>query len=335
MSQQASTPLISVIIPTYNSQQTIQETINSVLNQTFTNFELIIIDDGSTDSTLNILSKIKEPRLKVYPYPNSGVGGPPVARNRGIAHAAGQYIAFLDHDDLWTPDKLETQLHALQANPQAAVAYSWLDNINEAGDFYYSGNRVAISGDVYGPLLVRNFLKTGSNPLICRYAFDKLGGFDETLSPADDWDMWLRLAARYHFVCVPSVQILYRIVVKSLSSDVQQTESTALRIIEREFAQAPESLQPLRKQSLAELYEHLSLRALKGWPTREKSLLATRYLWRAVRKNPKILVQKKWLILRALLKMVITILLPSRIGAPLLTMRRNSAKHFIRLRAAS
>jgi glycosyltransferase involved in cell wall biosynthesis len=115
-------PLISVIIPVYNGEKTIKETIEAVLNQTFSDFELIVINDGSQDSTLDIVSSIQEARIKVFSYPNAGQA---ISRNRGLSHACGEFIAFLDADDLWTPDKLEAQLKALQANPQAGVAYSW------------------------------------------------------------------------------------------------------------------------------------------------------------------------------------------------------------------
>ncbi|NER48248.1 MAG: glycosyltransferase family 2 protein [Symploca sp. SIO1A3] len=126
-------PTISVIIPAYNAQKTIQETINSVLNQTFSDFELIVINDGSQDSTLEIVSSISDRRMRVYSYPNAG---PQKSRNRGIAQATGEYVSFLDADDLWRADKLEAQLQALQGNSQAAVAYSWTDYINESGQYF-------------------------------------------------------------------------------------------------------------------------------------------------------------------------------------------------------
>ncbi len=91
-------PKISVVVPAYNSQNTISETITSVLQQTFSDFELIVINDGSTDRTLELLSDVKDARLKVYSYPN---GGLPTARNRGIVRATGEFISFIDADDLW------------------------------------------------------------------------------------------------------------------------------------------------------------------------------------------------------------------------------------------
>jgi glycosyltransferase involved in cell wall biosynthesis len=115
-------PLTSIIIPAYNVQRTIQETIRSVQNQTVDDFEIIVINDGSTDDTLAVLESIDDPRLKIFSYENGGLS---TARNRGIQNATGEYISFVDADDLWTPDKLERQLLALKSNTNAKVAYSW------------------------------------------------------------------------------------------------------------------------------------------------------------------------------------------------------------------
>ncbi|MEO1184545.1 MAG: glycosyltransferase [Cyanobacteria bacterium J06636_27] len=203
----ATMPLISVIVPVYNGEKTIKETIESVLNQTFSNLELIIIDDGSQDSTLKVISDIKDSRLKVFSYKNAGVA---ISRNRGIKKSVGEFIAFLDADDLWTSDKLEVQLEALQSKPQAALAYSWVDYINAEGEFLHNGNHITINGNAYKQMLVENVLENGSNPLVRREALIYVGGFNQSLTPAEDWDMWLRLAACYDFVTVPYPQILYR-----------------------------------------------------------------------------------------------------------------------------
>jgi glycosyltransferase involved in cell wall biosynthesis len=202
-----NSPLISVIIPAYNCEKSIKETINSVLQQTFTDFELIVINDGSQDSTLDVINSIQDTRMKVFSFENAGGN---ISRNRGLNLAVGNYISFLDADDIWTPDKLESQLEALQKNPEAHVAYSWTDYIDEEGNFLVSGRRVSVNGDVYEKLLINNFLENGSNPLIRKEALVELDGFDESLKAAQDWDMWLRLAAKYSFVAVPKVQILYR-----------------------------------------------------------------------------------------------------------------------------
>ena len=137
--------IISVIIPAYNAEKTIRQTIDSVLNQTFQNFEIIVINDGSTDLTLDIVSGINDPRIKILSYPNSGAA---VSRNRGFDVTKGEYIALLDADDLWTSDKLESQYNALKSHPQATVAYSWTDYIDQSGQFLQSGRHLAFQGSL-------------------------------------------------------------------------------------------------------------------------------------------------------------------------------------------
>jgi glycosyltransferase involved in cell wall biosynthesis len=271
--------LISVIIPVYNGEKTIRETIESVLNQTFQDFELIILNDGSQDSTLDIVSSIQDSRLKVFSYPNAGLAA---SRNRGTFHAVGEYISFIDADDLWTPDKLETQLKALQDNPEAAVAYSWTNYIDESGQFLRRGGYLTANGNVYAKLLVVDFLENGSNPLIRRQALIQVEGFDESLPAAEDWDVLLRLAAQYSFVAVPYPQILYRVSASSMSAHVVRQETACLKVLERAFKQAPESLQYLKKYSMANLYRYLSFKVLDAYPDRKRGLIAARFLWKLI-----------------------------------------------------
>lgn len=273
-------PLISVIIPVYNGKQTIKATIKSVLNQSFANLELIVINDGSQDSSLEVISNIKDPRLKVFSYENSGVA---ISRNRGIKLSSGEFIAFLDADDLWTSDKLEAQLKALQVNPQAAVAFSWVDYINEFGDFLHTGNHVTINGNAYKQMLVENVLENGSNPLVRRGALDKVGGFNQSLTPAEDWDMWLRLAASYDFVTVPYPQILYRTLSNSGSSNVLKMEKVASQLIEQAFNSAPLSLQYLKKKALAVSYHYLTRKSLESGYRSENAVTAMRFFYKTIR----------------------------------------------------
>lgn len=298
-------PLISIIVPVFNGEITIRDTLESVLNQTFSDFELITIDDGSQDSTLDIISQIPDSRIKVFSYSNAGLAA---SRNRGLAQASGEYISFIDADDLWTQDKLEAQLNALIKNPQAGVAYSWTDYIDESSQFLRRGSHITVNGDVLEKLLLVNFLENGSNPLIRREAFDSVGNFDESLPAAQDWDMWLRLAARYHFIAVPSPQILYRVSASSMSANVSRLEAASLQVIERAFAQAPASLQYLKKDSLGNLYKYLTFKALEGSPGRERGLTASRFLLSAVKNDPSLLSTR--VLLKVLVKTAVLALLP-------------------------
>ncbi|HEY9667110.1 MAG TPA: glycosyltransferase [Coleofasciculaceae cyanobacterium] len=301
-------PLISVIIPVYNGEKTIKETINSVLNQTFSDLEIIVVNDGSQDSTLTTISSIQDSRVKVFSYANAGISA---SRNRGFAHASGEFISFLDADDLWTPDKLEAQLKALQDNPQASVAYSWVDYINESGEFFRVGNHLTLTGDVYKKLLVHNLLENGSNPLIRRQALTEVGGFDPAFSSVADWDMWLRLAAHSPFVAVPSPQILYRMSAQSMSSNILKMEAECLRLIEKAFAQAPPSLQYLKKNSLGALYNYLTFKVLEVPSKRQNGITAARFLGQLVRNDPSVLRRQKTIV-TALFKIAVLVLLPSQ-----------------------
>ncbi len=277
---------ISVIIPVYNGEKTLRETVESVQKQTFTDLEIIVINDGSTDSTLDVLATISDPRLKIFSYPNANQA---VSRNRGISHATGEFIAFLDADDLWTPDKLDAQFKALQQNPQAALAYSWTNSINESGEFLRRGSYVSDNGDVYAKLLLVDFLENGSIPLIRRQALTEVGNFEPSLTPAEDWDMWLRLASRYPFVVVPKVQILYRVSADSASTNVTRMESACWRVIEKAFTQAPDSLQHLKNDSIANIYKYLTFKVLQGYPNRQRGITAARLLSQAIKYDPSLI----------------------------------------------
>lgn len=299
--------LISVIIPAYNAEKTIAETIESVLNQSFSDFELIVINDGSTDSTVDIVGNIKDNRIQVFSYSNAGVSA---SRNRGMSHASGELIAFLDADDLWTPDKLQKQLKALQNKEKAGVAYSWTDYIDESGNFLHSGDHITVNGDVYEQLLFNNFVANGSNPLIRRSALLDVGEFDPSLTHGEDWDLWLSLAARYHFVAVPHVHILYRVSKQSASANISEMEAQSLEIIERAFSQAPSSLKPLKKVSIANLYKYLMFRTLQVNPDRQQNLTAARYFWHMIRHDPAIFKRRSRLMAIVCLKIFAAVVLP-------------------------
>lgn len=296
---------VSVIIPVYNGEKTIAETIRSVLSQSFSDFELLVINDGSQDSTLETIDRIADSRLKVFSYPNAGLAA---SRNRGIRRASGELLAFIDADDLWTRDKLEAQVKALENTPEAALAYSWTDYIDERSKFLQSGTHITANGNVLAKLLVTCFLENGSNPLIRRHIFEEIGYFDESLKAAEDWDLYLRVAARYPFVAVPSVQVLYRRT-NSMSANIPRQEAETLKVLNRAFASAPESLQPLKKRSLAKLYKYLTFKSFEGAGGRDRGLVSARCLWNAIAYDPSLLKQNR-VVLSALVKIARMLLLP-------------------------
>jgi glycosyltransferase involved in cell wall biosynthesis len=283
-------PTISVIVPAYNSQNTILETIASIQKQTFTDFELIVIDDGSSDRTLELIQTVRDPRIQVASYENGGVS---VARNRGISLSTGEYITFIDADDLWTPDKLELQLKALQQHPAAGVAYSWTCFMDRQGKFFHDDRPIYFEGNVYAELLKTNFLLSGSNPLIRRTALADVGEFDSTLTHAEEWDLYLRLAAKYNFVVVPKTQIFYRQTAGSASAKIEVMEKDAIRVIDRAFQLAPAQLQFLKNQSLAHLYRYLAHLYLTKIPGATAAGVAWHKLQMAIQLQPRILINRK------------------------------------------
>ncbi|BAY12821.1 glycosyl transferase family protein [Calothrix sp. NIES-2098] len=312
---------ISVIIPVYNGEKTIQETIESVLNQTFSDFEIIVINDGSEDSTLEIVKSFTDHRIRIFSYANAGLA---VSRNRGLSHAVGKYISFIDADDLWTKSKLESQLKRLQDNPSADVAYSWTNYIDEQGNFLTQGAHLTFNGNVYEKLLMGNFLENGSNPLINKQALIEVGGFDTSLKSAEDWDLWLRLAIRYLFVGVSSPQILYRVSATSMSTNLLRMENACLQVMERAFSQAPESIQKLKSQSITHLYRYLTCKSLQEPLNRQKSFLAAKFLL-IFFIHDKHRLQSMRFTLTILLKIIIVIIFPVNLAKLLLITRKKTA----------
>jgi glycosyltransferase involved in cell wall biosynthesis len=306
-------PAISIVIPAYNAEKTILDTITSAQNQTFSDFEIIIINDGSTDKTLELINTLKDIRIKVFSYDNRGLS---TARNRGIGLAVGDFITFLDADDLWTADKLELQFLALQNYPKAGLAYSWTSFMDEQGKTYYADKPKFVAGDVLKELLQGNFLCSGSNPLIKRSVIEAVGEFDPTLRSAEDWNYWLRIAERWEFALVPKAQIFYRQSAKSMSSKVEYMEKFQLEVVERAFKSAPKKLKGLKVKSLSYIYQYSAKLYLERNLDIKKLDTAIRKLGQSIRLYPQSLLVRRTQIL--LIKVIILKFLPLNVSRSLL-----------------
>lgn len=302
-------PVVSVVVPAYNAEKTILDTIRCIQRQTFSNFELIVINDGSTDGTLEMLGTVEEPRMKVFSFENAGL---PVARNRGIAHAVGEYITFIDADDLWTPDKLELQIMALQQHSEAGVAYSWTAFIDEEGKILYASKSLYFEGDVYLKLLVRNFISSGSNILARKQFIKSVGEFDPSLKSAEDWDYNIRLAAQCPFVVVPKYQILYRKSSQAMTAKVDVMEKYLLIVIERAFQKVSPELQFLKKQALANAYRFITKLYLEHVFNSVGIRPATHNLKKAIQLYPGILLDSETQ--RLALKVLLLRLIPYQVA---------------------
>lgn len=229
-------PLVSVIIPTYNRANYVSLAVDSVLSQTYKNIELHIIDDGSTDNTSNVLSRyLNDPRVTYYKQANGGQGA---ATNMGISLAKGEYIAFLDSDDLWIPEKLELQVKAAQEKKYISVFYSPCCCIDEKNQITGKLEGPLYEGRVTGRLFVENFIPFGTT-FVKKECFDKLGAFDETLVTGLDYDLWLRLSTRYLFGYVVTPTLLYRVWGGQVTSNGIKLYENGIRIMERFLEQFP------------------------------------------------------------------------------------------------
>ncbi len=300
---------VSVILPVYNGQKTIGPAVASVLAQTMAALELIIINDGSTDATLDLLFKIDDPRVRIFSFPRAGVS---TSRNRGIAKAQGAYIAFIDADDLWAENKLEKQVAALKSHPGAQVAYCWVDYIDHKGHYLFSDGRPQFSGDVYEALLTGNFIDSGSTVLISRDVLAKTSGFEDSLSCFEDWDLYVRLAQSYRFVPVPCVLVFYRLHPGTLTTRNMQMETDYLCFLDRAFSGVPAHLVELKAKNRANTYLYLTGKATQHLPTREKSVRALCFFAKAVRARPKALWQPdpKFWVAKAVAKALLCLVLP-------------------------
>jgi len=199
--QGADTPLVSVIIPTFNRGWVVREAIDSVLQQDCRAFELIVVDDGSTDETQEILAAYD--RVTVLQQPNRGVS---TARNRGVGCARGRYVAFLDSDDLWLPEKLSVQTRFFEQNPDARVCQTqeiWIRN----GRRVNAGKRHRKPSGFFFERSLSLCLVSPSAVMIEKEFFIQQGGFDENLPACEDYDLWLRIGLKHpiHLVDRPLV----------------------------------------------------------------------------------------------------------------------------------
>jgi glycosyltransferase involved in cell wall biosynthesis len=198
-------PLISVIIPTYNRGWIIKEAIDSVMAQNYRDFELIIVDDGSTDNTSDILNSYHGDIL-VFRQENRGVSA---ARNRGIVEASGRFIAFLDSDDLWLPQKLFRQVEFFNKNPDAKICQTEETWIRNGVRVNPKRKHKKPCGMIFEPSLALCLISP-SAVMIRRSLFEKVGGFDETLPACEDYDLWLRISCRYPVYLIETPLIIKR-----------------------------------------------------------------------------------------------------------------------------
>ncbi|MGC9293177.1 MAG: glycosyltransferase family 2 protein [Acidobacteriaceae bacterium] len=225
-------PTVSVIVPTYNRKEYLRPAVESVLSQSFTDHELIVVDDGSTDGTDAVVARYAAqwPGVRYVRQQNRGVAA---ARNRGIALARGEFVCFLDSDDIWKPHKLQTQLQFARANPQYAIYASDIDSFHECGIQQRCAKQAMYpvrEGNVLLDLLFHNWIQT-STVMARRSLLENVGGFDEAVGQfAEDWVLWMRLAARGPVHFHPEALVFYRAHPASLTSQDLEAQYRSLML---------------------------------------------------------------------------------------------------------
>ncbi len=276
-------PLVSVILPVYNGELFIGQAIESVLCQTYTNLEVIVVDDGSADGTQGIVQKYADAdaRVRCIAQANAGVAH---ARNRGLAEARGEFVAPLDADDLWDPRKIEHQVRRMrEAGAVTGMVYCWWVWIDEAGTVLDRSPSWDIEGRVEETLLRINFTGNASVPLYRRSCLEEVAGYDPTLERrggrgCEDWDVALKIAARFEVAVVRELLVGYRRLRNSMSTqcDVmwRSYQLVADGVAERSPAMNPEILRHSSQQFALYIagvmfrcgaYFHSAIWLLRAW----------------------------------------------------------------------
>lgn len=224
-------PAVTVVISTHNRAHLLGRAIRSVLAQTYPDYELLIVEDASTDNTKEVVAGFQDKRIR-YIRHETNRGGP-AARNTGIKAACGRYIALLDDDDEWLPAKLEKQVQKFQQAPDTVgLIYSGAELLDKDGNSIRT-DIPTLAGDVRDRLLWGSLFGSVSKALVKKECFDKVGVFDETLTSCQDWDMWMRIADIYGFDFVPDILVKIHAHGARISTDLGSLIPGRTRMIEK------------------------------------------------------------------------------------------------------
>ena len=283
---------VSIITSTYNNVTYISQAIESVLAQTYDNWEMLIVDDGSSDGTEDVVTRFNDSRIHYFTLEHSGI--PAVPRNIGIEHSTGEFIAFLDADDMWLPQKLEKQVAYLKANPKIALVYGLAKTFGFISRVIYMNS--GHSGKIFNKLIEANFIPC-LTVILRSSVLKEVGGFDEDeeIKFAEDWELWLKIAHKYNIGFVPEVLGCYRMHEAGHSHDerhIQRSAKVIDKIIKKgwisekkvpfikaqlQFNQTLKILQQENKKKLLELFWY----AFKELPTFSQKVKAIASIWLA------------------------------------------------------
>jgi glycosyltransferase involved in cell wall biosynthesis len=288
-------PLVSAIVPAYNAERFISRTLDSILAQTYQAFEVIVVDDGSTDRTAEIVDEYqrRDHRVKLLKQHNGGVSA---ARNLGIANAQGEFIAPVDADDLWYPTKLEKQIACFaQADAHLGLVYTWSAMVDE--DDRLTGRWIAShqAGTVLLALICQNFIGNASAPLIKKAAIERVGCYNLELKignrqGAEDWDLYIKIAEHYAFAVVPEFLTAYRQVSGSMSRNFSAMEEFVAMVLGGVQRRNPSLPAQIFRWTKGEQYYNFSKTCRSGG----EPVSSLSWLMRAVAADPQHLLRREF-----------------------------------------
>ncbi len=290
---------VSVIIPMYNAEPYMKDAVLCVLNQTYGEYELLIINDGSTDASMDICQRFADPRIRILTQRNRGLAG---ARNAGIRHARGRYLAFLDADDLWDREKLERHVEHLNKNPDVGISYSQSVLMDDDGNPMGMKQKPKLKGVTPVDILCRNPIGNGSAPVIRREVFEQIGYvaslhgnneefyFDETFRQSEDIECWIRIATTtdWRFEGIDLPLTWYRINAGGLSANLDVQYDNWNRAIEKTRISAPEFIAQWGDRARAYQLRYLARRAVRS----RNAHVAKKMIHRAVRTDFRIVLEE-------------------------------------------
>jgi len=246
------TPVVSIVVPCFNTSPFLGEAVASALKQSFADFELLIIDDGSTDSTREIASSfLDDSRVRYHYQENQGLSA---ARNKGIELSRGEFVALLDADDIWVPEKLQRQVSVFRDLPSCGLVFSDFATFDERGIIAAQKNLVVLDRlnmPGFSHLFSRNNFIYPSTVLLRRALLEQVGGFDTSLKSAEDYDMWLRVARVSRLAGVPAKLVEIRQHGSNMSLNIPRMLENEIAAVKKNSAGVPGSA--LRRR-LAKIY---------------------------------------------------------------------------------
>ncbi|MFO1257175.1 MAG: glycosyltransferase [Gammaproteobacteria bacterium] len=278
--------LISIIMPCYNAQKTLPETLNSIPRQSYSNWELIAIDDGSKDKTLKLLNDFRDrypKQVKIISHPNQGQVK---SKNRGLEIAQGSFIAFMDADDLWHPQKLNSQLTYMLEHAEIGLCYTNGEYIDEASNHTGPiGINPRLSGQCLHEFLMGNAI-VASSVMIKKEIISQVGYFDESLTACENWELWTRISSISEIGVIDESLVYYRRHSHNMSHNIEKMKRNRILVIQKNRHQYKSLFTDMGKRTklaLYRAYEFFGENALWHLDIDE----ARRNLFKALRYQPR------------------------------------------------